>query len=205
MSILAKRRTLIPGLLRDDRGISSVEFALVCAVFFMCVLGILDFSRALWEWNKAAKATQAGVRYAVVSDLVALNLQNLDGTSLAPIGTSVPLGAVSPNPTYCTIAGCGSSIASPNAAIIDLTAFQDIVAEMQKYYAEITDQNVVVEYYHAGLGFAGNPAGPDVDPVVTVWLRDMEFTFLTPGLASLPTLISLPPFRASLTSEDGKG
>ena len=205
MFILGKIRNFISGLFRNDRGISSVEFALVCTLFFMCVLGVLDFSRALWTWNKAAKATQSGVRYAVVHDLVPLNLKNLDGTTLAPIGTSVPLGAVSPNPTICTIAGCGVSIASPTAANIDATAFQNIVIEMQKYHGEIAVENVVVEYFHAGLGFAGNPVGPDVDPVVTVWLRDMQFTFLTPGLASLPTLISLPSFRASLTSEDGKG
>ncbi len=65
-------------LLRRNDGISSVEFAMVCAVFFLFVLSIIDFSRALWEWNGAAKATHMGVRYAVVSDPVSAAV-NYDG------------------------------------------------------------------------------------------------------------------------------
>ncbi len=84
-------------------------------------------------------------------------------------------------------------------------AFQGIVIEMQKHYDRITDANVIVEYNHIGLGFAGNPAGPDIDPVITVRLRDMEFPFLTPGLAGLTETLSVPSFISSLISEDGRG
>ena len=33
-----------------------------------------------------------------------------------------------------------------------------------------------------------NPIGPDIDPLVTVKLRVMEFSFVTPGLAGICTL-----------------
>ena len=198
------RHTLKARLLRDERGITSVEFAMVCTVFFLIIFGITDFGRALWIWNMAAKATQAGVRYAVVNDYAAINLTTLNGTDFAPIGTPVPVGGVTPNPTICTINGCGASIAAPTPNNIDLDAFQNIVREMQKFYPDITDVDVVVEYLHVGLGFAGNPVGPDVDPVVTVRLRDMDFAFLTPGLSGLTDALTLPPFIASLTGEDGR-
>lgn len=151
----------------------------------------------------AAKATQAGVRHAVVSDFAALNLQTLNGTDFAPIGTPVPADKVTPNPTICTVTGCGAAVGV--AGNIDSDAFQGIVIEMQKYYDRITDANVIVEYNHIGLGFAGNPAGPDIDPIITVRLRDMEFLFITPGLAGLTDTLSIPPFVSSLVSEDGRG
>ena len=87
------------------------------------------------------------------------------------------------------------------AAKADAVAFLAIVTMMQRRYDKIEAHNVVIEYRHIGLGFAGNPVGPDVDPLVTVKLRDMEFNFITPGLAGIFTL-NLPDFAASLTGED---
>jgi Flp pilus assembly protein TadG len=45
-----------------------VEFALVAVVFFMLLLGIMDFGRMLFTWNAAAEATRWGARVAVVCD-----------------------------------------------------------------------------------------------------------------------------------------
>ena len=62
---------------------------------------------------------------------------------------------------------------------------------------------IVVEYRHVGLGLAGNPDGPDIDPIVTLRLRDLGFEFLALGFLQLPA-IALPDFRASLSAEDGR-
>ena len=77
---MANRPTikLLRRFLTDRRGMSAVEFALVAVVFFLFVFGIIDFSRALWEWNMAARATQAGVRFAVVSDPVANEIKTFN-------------------------------------------------------------------------------------------------------------------------------
>lgn len=45
-----------------------VEFAIVAVVFFMLLLGIMDFGRMLFQWNAAAEATRWGARVAVVCD-----------------------------------------------------------------------------------------------------------------------------------------
>lgn len=194
----------LPPYLRDEQGTTAVEFAVVAFVFLAAVLGIVDFGRALWEWNRAAKATQIGVRYAVVSDLAALNLRGLDGGALAPVGSPVPVAAVAPNPTVCSRAGCGPDADSPNASLLDAGAFARIVAKMRTYHRGLRAENVVVEYRHVGLGLAGNPDGPDIDPLVTVRLRDMRFDFLGLSFLRLPP-IAMPDFRATLSGEDGRG
>jgi Flp pilus assembly protein TadG len=49
-------------------GAAMVEFALVAALFFSLLLGIMDFGRILFMWNSAAEATRLGARIAVVCD-----------------------------------------------------------------------------------------------------------------------------------------
>lgn len=53
---------------RAHRGTGIVEFAVVAVVFFMLLLGIMDFGRMLYTWNAAAEATRWGARLAVVCD-----------------------------------------------------------------------------------------------------------------------------------------
>ena len=84
-------------LLYREEGISSVEFAIVCSVFFLFVLGIIDFSRALWEWNSAAKATHMGVRFAVVNDPVT-DRTNYDGLANGyGNGQAIPIDQLAEN------------------------------------------------------------------------------------------------------------
>ncbi len=189
---------------RGVKGISTVEFALVTLVFLIAVLGIVDFARALWQWNLAVRATQAGVRAAIVRDFAALNFHRFDGTLSAPIGGQVPASAITPNPTICTRDGCGASLTSLDAVLLDAAAFARIVAPMRATDRRIAAGDVIVEYRHVGLGLAGNPSGPDIDPVITVRLRDQRFEFLALSFLELPAIV-LPDFRASLTAEDGHG
>ncbi len=50
-------------------------------------------------------------------------------------------------------------------------------------------------------GVAGRPNGPDFEPLITVRLEGLQFSFYTPLLSGMT--LSMPDFRASLTSEDG--
>ncbi len=191
-------------LLRDRRGISSVEFALVCSLFFMLVLGVVDFSRAMWEWNAAAKATHWGVRYAIVNDMVSKKmagfsgvLAGLDAGSL--IDPSVVATDLGTDTFTCNNDGCNGN--GDTGTSFDDIAFSLIVAQMQMIYSQIRPENVVVEYRHVGLGFSGDPTSPDLHPLVTVSLQNMTFDFVTPGLSGIFTL-TMPDFAASMTGED---
>jgi Flp pilus assembly protein TadG len=54
---------------RRQLGTTAVEFAIVSAVFFMLLIGVLEMGRMLFYWNSAAEATRLGARLAVVCDL----------------------------------------------------------------------------------------------------------------------------------------
>ena len=196
---------VIGRLIRDRSGISSVEFALVAVVFFILVFGVIDFSRAMWEWNAAAKATHWGVRYAIVNDMVSIKLADFQGGSVGvDAGTSVSVGAVTGSPlgtaTFtCTNTGCNGN--GDTTTDFDDITFALIVTQMQAIYDKIQPENVIVEYRHIGLGFSGDPFGPDLQPLVTVRLVDLQFVFITPGLAGILN-IAMPDFAATMTGED---
>ncbi len=191
-------------LARDQRGISATEFVIVGGVFFMLIFGMVDFSRAMWEWNAAAKATHWGVRYAIVNDMVAIRFVNFKG-GLEGIdaGASIPVGPVTAkfgtDTFVCTNTGCNGN--GNTSTDFDDIAFGLIVARMQAIYDGIQPENVIVEYRHIGLGFSGDPLGPDLHPLVTVRLTGMTFVFVTPGLSGILD-IDLPDFAATMTGED---
>jgi hypothetical protein len=95
----------------------------------------------------------------------------------------------------CTVTGTASAASGRNAA-----AFTAIVTWMQKFYPLITPARVQVTYQNVGLGYAGDPTGPDVAPLTTVQVSNMPFQPLVLFGAS----ITLPPIKASLTLEDGE-
>ena len=70
-------------------------------------------------------------------------------------------------------------------------------------YPAIKDANVIVSYKNVGLGFAGNPDGPDVSPLVTVKLTGLTFHPITCFV--LPCSMTMPDFSAALTAEDLNG
>ena len=191
-------------LLRDERGAGAAEFALTLPLLLVMLLGILDAGRFMWDYNQAEKATQMGVRYAVVGDMVPEGLYDysfaLNDGILA--GTTVPTSNFDSaicDTSSCTCTGgavCGSIGYDPEA-------FDRIVARMKLMFPPITDSNVTIEYRNVGLGYAGDPNGPDVAPMVTIRLTGLTFQPITTMLFG--GAIAMPDFRAALTLEDGSG
>ena len=192
-------------LYRDRRGASAAEFALVLPLLLVMLLGILDAGRFMWDYNQAEKATQMGVRYAVVTEMVPGGLETysfaLSDGVLA--GNSVPTANFEEavcNTTSCT---CSPGGGACSAIGYDAAAFDRIVARMRLFYPSISDSNVIVEYRNVGLGYAGDPNGPDVAPLVTVRLTGLNFQPLSTMIFG--TGVTMPDFRAALTLEDGSG
>lgn len=202
-------------IIRDAKGTSAAEFALVLPAVIFLLLAIIDVGRFVWAINRAEKATQVGARWAVVTDLVpGKGLSNgLEQYSFAisggiTQGSPVPASAfpgVSCQSTGSTVTcTCASGGTCAFATTPDATTFRNIVVRMKTIKQDIGEANVVVDYRNSGLGYSGDPNGPDVAPIINVRLRNMTFrplSLLVFGVASLP----MPTFSYSLTMEDGKG
>lgn len=192
-------------LLRSERAASAAEFGLVLPLLILLLLAIIDSGRFMWEWNRAEKATQAGVRYAVVTDPV---LNGLYGYSFS-ISGGIPQGSAVPTSSFDT-ATCDNSTCSClpgggfcSATSRNATAFTTLVTRMSQMYPQITAANVRIQYKNVGLGFAGDPDGPDVSPLVIVSLTGLQFHPIT--CLVFACSISMPDFRAGLTLEDATG
>ena len=196
--------------LRDTSGASAAEFALILPLLLMLLFGIIDGGRWLWTYNEALKSTQAGARVAAVTKIIPTGLvtsyvgTTVNGVTLTQ-GDIIPaaaLGVVTCTKPSGTL-GCtcvSSVVACPGA--IDSTGWNAIIARMKGLYPEITDPNVVVEYSGSGLGYAGDPDGQDISPLITVRLQGIPFKLIT--LLMLKSIPGPTP-ATSYTAEDELG
>jgi hypothetical protein len=84
---------------------------------------------------------------------------------------------------------------------------------MKQIDPAITAANVIVRYSGSGMGFAGNTSSGsgggssgteqmEISPLVTVTLKDLEFTPIT---SLLFATFSMPDFSTTLPAEDASG
>lgn len=197
------RRTLIRELRHQSDGAAGAEFALVLPLVIVLLLGMMDVGRYMWTVNQLEKATQVGARMAVVTDMIP------DGLATTNYGTTLGQGAVIPTSSFgaaqcqkpaaavtctCETAPC------PTLTPIKSAAFNALVARMRLVAPDIAPSNVSVLYQNSGLGYAGDPNGPDVAPLVTVTAANVRFAPLILFGGSISMKKS-----ASLTLEDASG
>lgn len=199
---------MIHKLYLDRSGAGAAEFALVLPLLILMLFGIFDGGRYLWEVNKAEKATQVGARVAIVTDVLDAGLANegyvdqeFGGVTLTQ-GDRIPasaLGELQCNDTGCScIAGDCPTVEVP----VDYDdRFNRIVERMQYMKPDIDASDVTITYRGSGLGFAGDPNGMEIAPLVTV---ELASTF-SPLVLFGSTDIDLPTFRTTLTAEDSVG
>lgn len=191
--------------LRDERAAAAAEFALVLPLLLIAIFGTIDVGNFAWTINKNEKATQVGARWAVATDMLDSSLANYSfaasggitqGTKVDP--TSFP--GVTCTSTSCTCASGGTCAWGPT---LDSAAFTRLVNRMKQVNPDITASNVVVNYAWSGLGFSGDPNGPDVAPLTTVRLTGMTYKPLT--LFIFNAALPVPNASYALTLEDGQG
>lgn len=191
---------------QDRRGTVGAEFALVMPLFLLFLFGILDVGRYMWTLNSVEKATQMGARMAVVTNMVPTDLANKN------FGTSLGQGATIPTSSFgaltCTSNGTTASCSCiSNCSGIGMTAnnaaFNAVADRMRLIAGAITRANVSITYTNSGLGYAGDPTGPDVAPLVTVRASNVGYNSLIGQLFGIQ--LRLPTVSASLTLEDGQG
>ena len=197
------RRLRLDRLLSDRAGASGAEFALILPLLLLLLFGIIDAGRFLWEVNKAEKATQVGARVAVVTKplppgLATASYVGVGGLTQGDLIPASALGLITCNNTACT---CTTS-PCPTLGTFDGTAFNTIFTRMRNMKRDITASNVRITYRGSGLGYAGDPNGMEISPLVTVELTGVQFQPITSFLLASFTL---PAFRTTLTAEDSAG
>lgn len=190
-------------LLRDRTGASAAEFALVLPLLLILLLGIIDGGRWMWEYNRIEKATQNAVRYAAVTAPVADGITTADFVGIGGLkaGETIPAALVPDitcNNSSCTCSSCPTGLPGNRNS----QAFENIVQQVQRFAPSAGASNVEVIYRGSGLGYAGDPTGPDLSPLVTVRVTGLQFTPIT---SLLFASFTMPDLSATLTAEDLAG
>ena len=192
---------------RDQRGASAAEFALVLPLLMIVLFGSIDIGRYGWNLSQAQKATQVGARWAAATDMIPKDLYEYSfattGSPLVSQGT--PVNETEFPGVICDNLGCRCppSKSCRYGMTVKAGAFEALVTRMADIYPGLTAANVQVTYGWSGLGFAGDPNGADVAPLVTVSLRNLQFAPFTAFVWG--GQFNLPSFAYSLPMEDGSG
>jgi hypothetical protein len=199
----------IRATLKCTSGATMAEFALVLPLLLIMLFGIIDVGRLMWTLTRGEKAAQAGARFAVVTDIVPAGLQdysfvsdaNPPGSPVAGLFGSITCeGAGGAPECTCTADPCTDDMLGTTNA----SAFNAILARMRVFYPELKSDDLKVVYEGVGLGYAGNPYGSDVSPMVSLEIDGRKFRPITLFAFGSPQ-IALPPFKSSMTLEDGSG
>lgn len=187
-------------LLANDRAAAGAEFALVVPILLLFLFGIIDAGRFMWSINRAEKAAQMGVRMAVVTDYVSSDIGDDYVGECTP---AVDAGEPIPADCYPTVT-CSKPLSTTTctSGTADGAAFDVIVNRMRAFMPEIQPANVEITYSPSGLGYAGDPNGADLAPLVTVRLSGVPFE---PMMFLKFASVGIPEVRSSLTFEDGIG
>lgn len=183
---------------------------MVLPLLLILIFGIIDAGRYMWAINRSQKAVQVGARHAIVTDLVPEGLRDYTFvTATNPPGSPVPVGAF--GSITCQASGgtpaCSCAASPCSSAMVGTTnvgAFNAIADRMRSFYPDLVNDEVRITYEGVGLGFAGNPHGSDVSPLVTVEMTGATFQPVTLMVFGNPQ-VALPIFRSSMTLEDGLG
>ena len=208
-----RKPLLLRNVVRCEAGSSLVEFTLVFPMVLMVLLGTIDMTYMLFEWNQASKATYIGARKAIVSQPAAPALLADPVYDPAWMGDPCFDGAGNPfSPPRCP-----SFDITCTSATCDNAAFDAIVTAMgQQFPRLIKDwpQNrdkVVVRYQTNGLGFVGRPGGPIVNVTVSLQCLSHQIYFLgawagwlfpQPSGCQPARSMVIPTFASTLTGED---
>lgn len=86
-------------LSKHESGTTMAEFTVVAGIFFMLIIGIIEFGRVFYTHNALTDAARRGARYAVlhpkdapcVKNVVVYGETHIDSATCEPTGGALPL------------------------------------------------------------------------------------------------------------------
>ncbi len=88
--------------LKDRRGTAFVEFGILAPIFFLVIVGIVDFGRMMWLSNSVEHAATEGARYAALRGVgkpTVATAQEIEDFARARI-TLIPTGDMTVNVSW---------------------------------------------------------------------------------------------------------
>ena len=198
-------------MIADRRGATAAEFALVLPILLLFLFSIIDIGRLFYDFNRAEKATQMGARFAIVTNTIPDKIANADYVGVVGcdadnngVYEACTKGGFIKDPSALATVTCTSTGCLPANSNTTMTAgaFANLVTRMKAFDPAITDTKVSISFRGSGLGYAGDPTGMDVIPLVTVELSGL--TFKPFSLLSLVS-VNLPLARTTLSAESSAG
>jgi len=93
----SRRRTLL------RRGVAATEFAIVAPVFFLMVIGFIEFGRALMVQQVLINASRVGARMASTTGATTATVQSAVQTYASGVAVPGVSVSVSPNPATAAV------------------------------------------------------------------------------------------------------
>lgn len=189
-------------ILKDRSGSGAAEFALVLPLLMILIFVGVDGGRYLYNINRIEKAAQFGARFAVVTNPVASDLIGIDYVGQTVNGVTLTQGDRIPAGALASFTCSGSTSACTNGHTFDSTAFTNIVSRMKLIMPDLKAANVTVSYVGSGLGYAGDPSGMQIAPLVTIQVTGLRWQPVS-GFALLNA--TYPTISTTLSAEDSQG
>lgn len=116
-------------LRKNEAGSTMAEFAVVAALFFMVLIGIMEFARFFYTHNALTDAARRGARYAVlhpeadrpcVKNIVAYGETHVNPNTCAPTGPPL-INGLDPTDVTVTYTGVGTDPFGMNVGSVTVT------------------------------------------------------------------------------------
>ena len=155
-----------------------VEFGIAFPVLLLLSFGLLEFSLVVFDYQRAAEATRAGVRHTIISAPIANTATILSGSVIT-----------------CTSADGAVSCAGGSPHTDADAHFQALLDEMQGIYPTLEASNVIVTYEGTDVGEEDEFGG--LFPLVTLELTGVRHDMIVGHLIGID-YIEFPGFTTTV-------
>lgn len=174
----AKPAPLLRRFLADEDGAFIVEFGIAFPILIMLSFGLLEFSLVVFDYQRAAEATRAGIRHAILYTPIANTGAILEGESIICKNTEA---------TVVCEGGVPNDTADEH--------FQYLLEEMQGIYPTLESKNIIITYEGTDVGDSESSGG--IFPLVTLQLDGVKHDMIVGHLIGIET-IEFPPFTTTV-------
>lgn len=135
-----------------QQGAAAVEFALVAALFFILLFGIVEMGRVLFYWNTAVEATRLGARMAVVCSIDDESIRRRMRQLLPLLASDAGIRIDYP-PSDCFAESCAVTVSIGAVPVQTFIPFVPLSLSLPPFATSLTRESM-----QSVLGGRSNPA-----------------------------------------------